>query len=98
MVSTHVMLLYMVTIAFLYSYKNIVNVCLFVCLFEFTIYDLVNLGAFNTKQRQSELPLSIPRNSLESDHGCTSRIYFDNSGDSMTLTLYNMTLTSRKPC
>ena len=37
-------------------------------------------------------------NSVESDHGCTSRIYFDNVGDNMTLTLYNVTLTSRKPC
>ena len=25
----------------------------------------------------SELPRPIPRNYLESDHGCTSRIYFD---------------------
>ena len=25
--------------------------------------------------------LAIPRNSVESDHGCTSRIYFDNAGD-----------------
>ena len=41
-----------------------------------------------------ELPRPIPRNSVESDHGCTSRIYFDN----VTLTLYNVTLTSQKPC
>ena len=33
-------------------------------------------------------------NSLESDLGCTSRIYIDN----VTLTLYNVTLTSQKPC
>ena len=33
-------------------------------------------------------------NYVESDLGCTSRIYFDN----MTLTLHNMTLTSWKPC
>ena len=47
---------------------------------------------------QSELPRPIPRNSVESDHGCTSRIYFDNAGDNVTLTLYNVTLTSQKPC
>ena len=40
---------------------------------------------------QSELPRPIPRNSVESDHGCTSSIYFDNAGD-------NVTLTSQKPC
>ena len=48
--------------------------------------------------RQSELPWPIPQNSVESDHECTSRIYFDNTGDSMTLSLYNVTLTSQKPC
>ena len=36
-------------------------------------------------------------NSVESDLGCTSRIYFDNVGDNVTLTLYNATLTSQKP-
>ena len=40
---------------------------------------------------QSELPGPILRNSVESDHGCASRIYFDNAGD-------NVTLTSQKPC
>ena len=34
--------------------------------------------------------------SMESDHGCTSRIFFDNAGDNVTLTLYNVTLTSQK--
>ena len=48
--------------------------------------------------QQSELPLPIPRNSMESDHGCTSRIYFDNVGDNVTLSLYNVTLTQQKPC
>ena len=43
---------------------------------------------------QSELLQPIPRNSVESDLGCTSRIYFDN----VTLTLYSVTLTSQKPC
>ena len=47
---------------------------------------------------ESELPRPIPRNSVESDHGCTSRIYFDNASDNVTLTLYNVTLTSWKPC
>ena len=36
--------------------------------------------------------------SVESDHGCTSRIYFDNAGDNLTPTLYNVTLTSQKSC
>ena len=39
-----------------------------------------------------------PLNSLESDHGCTSRIYFYNAGDNVTLALYNVTLTSQKLC
>ena len=47
---------------------------------------------------QSELPQPIPRNSVESDNGCTSRIYFDNADDNVMLTLYNVTLTSQKPC
>ena len=47
---------------------------------------------------QPELPWPIPRNSMESDQGCTSRIYFDNAGDNVTLTLYNVTLTSQKLC
>ena len=47
---------------------------------------------------QSELPQPIPRNSMESDHGCTSRIYFDNADDNVTLTLYNVMLTSHNSC
>ena len=35
---------------------------------------------------QSELPRPIPRNSMESDHGCTSSTYFDNAGDNVTMT------------
>ena len=42
---------------------------------------------------------------MESDHGCTSRIYFDYAADNVTLTIYNVmlmlfngTLTSQKPC
>ena len=41
----------------------------------------------------SELPRPMPQNSVESDHGCTSRIHFDKEGDNLTLTLYNVTLT-----
>ena len=44
---------------------------------------------------QSELPRPIPRNSVKSDKGCTSRIYFDNAGDNVTLTLYDVALTSK---
>ena len=33
-------------------------------------------------------------NSVKSDRGCTSRIFFDN----VTLMLHNVTLTSQKPC
>ena len=56
-------------------------------------------------RKQSELPRPILRNYAESDHGCTSRIFFDNVGVNVTLTLYNVTLTlysmtliSQKPC
>ena len=45
-------------------------------------------------ETQSEQPQPILRNSLELDHECTSRIYFDNACDNRTLRLYNMTLTS----
>ena len=30
--------------------------------------------------------LANSENSVELDHGCTSRIYFDNAGDNVTLT------------
>ena len=33
-------------------------------------------------------------NSVESDQGCTSRVYFDN----VTLRSHNLMLTSQKPC
>ena len=36
---------------------------------------------------QSELPWPILRAFVESDHGCTSRIFFDNTGDNVTLTV-----------
>ena len=51
---------------------------------DFAMYD-------HRETIQLELPREIPRNSVESDRGCTSRIYFDNAGD-------NVTLTSQKPC
>ena len=41
---------------------------------------------------QSLLPQPTPRNSMVSDHGCTSNICFDNVGDKVKLTLYNMLL------
>ena len=34
-----------------------------------------------------ELPRPITQNSVESDHGCTSMIHFDNAGDNVTLAL-----------
>ena len=40
---------------------------------------------------------TVSANSVESDHGCVSRIYFD-AGDNVTLPLYNVALTSNKPC
>ena len=48
--------------------------------------------------RQSDLPWSIPRNLVESDLRCTSRIYFDDVADNVTMTLHNVTLTSQEPC
>ena len=53
---------------------------------------------YRLARMQSELPRPVPRNSVESNDRCTSRIYFDNAGDNVTLTLYNVTLTSHKPC
>ena len=47
---------------------------------------------------QLELSRPIAQYFVESDHGCASRIYFDNVGDNLTLTLYNVTLMSQKPC
>ena len=44
---------------------------------------------------QSELPKPIPGYSAESDHGCTSRIYFDNADDNVTLTLHVRRLRQR---
>ena len=49
-------------------------------------------------EEQSELPRPISRNSVEKDHGCTTKILFNNAGDNATMTLYNVTLTSQEPC
>ena len=46
---------------------------------------------------QSELPRPIPGLSVESDHGFTSRIYFDNADEHVTLTLNNVAMTPQKP-
>ena len=51
-----------------------------------------------TRQNATGTASAIARNSVESDHGCISRIYFDNAGDNVTLTLYTVTLMSQKPC
>ena len=66
--------------------------------FQTSKYDQEMLQSHITDQLQSELPRPIPWNSVESDHGCTSRIYFYNTGDNVTLMLYSVTLVSRKPC
>ena len=48
---------------------------------------------------QSELPLCQFLEILwNQTKDIASRIYFDNVGDNMMLTLYNVTLTSQKPC
>ena len=54
-------------------------------------------GTRGIRLGQSELPRLIPRNSVEPDHECTSRIYFDNACNNVTLTLDNVTLTSQSP-
>ena len=56
---------------------------------------LVNVG---DNQDANIFNETIRPNSVESDHRCKSSIYFDNAGYYVTLTLYNVTLTSQKPC
>ena len=65
---------------------------LFLCLFVVLLY------VPSQHLWRSEQPRPIPRNSVESDHGCTLRIYFNNASNNVTLTLYNVKLTSQKPC
>ena len=55
------------------------------------------LGHYRSLTRTGSIG-TASANSVESEHGCTSRIYFDNAGDNVTLTLYNVTLTSQKTC
>ena len=55
-------------------------------------------GCIGKRQSQNENQIIIAigtasANSVESDHGCTSRIYFD----SVTLMLLNVTMTLQKP-
>ena len=69
-----------------------------ICFCELGMLDpWIDLGSRNHKL-QSELPKPIPRNSVESNQGCTLWIYFDNAGDNVKLTLNNVTLASQKPC
>ena len=84
-----------------------VNDCPRAVLFRSMFYFLYRSCVFDTDNSrvhalridyQSEMPRSIPLNSLELDHGCTPRIYFDNAGDNLTLALYNVKLKSQKPC
>ena len=55
-----------------------------------SIENVTDGSLYDTFKGQSELPRPILPNSVESDHGCTSRIYFDNVGENVTLTLYNI--------
>ena len=63
-----------------------------------SIENVTDGSLYGTFKGQSELPRPILPNSVESDCGCTSRIFFDNAGENVTLTLYNMALRSQKPC
>ena len=58
--------------------------------------DKMSIGLFilHIKGSQAIRTVSAYSNSVESDLGCTSRIYFDK----VMLTLHNVTLTSQKPC
>ena len=49
-------------------------------------------------ESQSELPRPILRNSVESDHACTSRIYLNTAVDNVTMALFNVKLMSQKTC
>ena len=72
------------------SFKHPPHSGLGCCPFEVGGSDVVD-SLFSTALIQSALPRPIPQDIVESDHGCTFRIYFDNAGD-------NVTLTSQKPC
>ena len=47
------------------------------------------LSLKRTHKKVRILLVGIQFHNKKSDHGCTSRIYFDNAGDNMALTLYN---------
>ena len=49
-------------------------------------------------ETQLELPRQITGNSVKSDLGCTSRIYFDNMSYKLTLAFYNVALMSQNSC
>ena len=61
---------------------------------KFNFQHLESLSSISVMTgEQSELPRSISWNSVESDLGCTSMIYFDN----VTLTLHNAEVTETMP-
>ena len=78
----------------LLSYKDKLEYRNFACsYFNYYSFNRANKNANQTADwsvLRSELPRRIPGNPVESDHGCTSRILFDNACD-------NVTLTSQKP-
>ena len=51
-------------------------------------------GLHSHARLQSEMHLPMLRNPVKSGHGCSSKIYFDNAGVNVKLTVYNVTLTS----
>ena len=53
-----------------------------------------NLALYDNKRLQVHAIIIASANSMQSDLGCTSRIYLDN----VTMTLHNVTLASQKPC
>ena len=77
------------------EYSLMSSQCIISCL---SLHEMLRFLGMYCPYTQSELPRPISRISVESDHGCTSRIYedFDNAGDNVTLTLYNLTLMSQK--
>ena len=74
-------------------YSFISCICILQKQYRWTKFTFLK-SKYTYEQEQSDLPRPIPWNSVESDLGCTSRIYFDN----VTLTLHNVTLASQKPC
>ena len=56
--------------------NDLASVCIYDGSPEPSLLDNVILSCAGHFINQSELPRPIPRNSVESDHECTSRIYF----------------------